>query len=258
MSRFEAIGILVIIWHDSQERGVWKGPRDRIERFIPVNRASRPEIFNALVEHEYVSLCPDGEYVIHGNRKHIEAIEEKKHAGSEGGRKSGKVRSGQIPNKNADDEALASTAEADASSAEPNTIQCSSIHSSSTQGNTKQSNTEKRSFDLESAYRRYPRKEGKSKGLKKLRGEIKTAEDFERLIVAIENYAVSRRHQEAQFTKHFSTFASEWRDWIDYKPSDSPANTPTPNNPAYRRMAGNQHALNEALKMIGEGDEQAS
>lgn len=112
-------------------------------------------------------------------------------------------------------------------------------------------------FDFESVYRRYPRKIGKTKGFKKLKTDIRTQEDFERLIVAVENYAVSRRDQDSQYTKHFSTFVGEWRDWLTFVPSDNPA--PTPNNPAYRRMAGNQHALNEALKAIGEdGDEQAS
>lgn len=111
-------------------------------------------------------------------------------------------------------------------------------------------------FDFESVYRRYPKKIGKSKGIKKLATEIKTLEDFEKLIVAVENYGQSRRGQDPKYTKHFSTFANEWRDWIEFTPEPSlPA---TPNNPAYRRMAGNQHALNEALKSIGESDDQAS
>lgn len=111
------------------------------------------------------------------------------------------------------------------------------------------------SFDFESAYRRFPRKEGKSKGLKKLKSEIKTPEDFEKLIQAIENYAMSRRGQDPQFSKHFSTFASEWRDWIDFSPGTLPA--PTPQTPAYRRMAGNQQALSEALAALEARDEQA-
>jgi hypothetical protein len=109
-------------------------------------------------------------------------------------------------------------------------------------------------FDFESAYNRFPRKEGKSKGIKKLQTEIKTQEDFDRLVTAIENYAASRRGQDQTFTKHFSTFVSEWRDWIDYKPSDAPPQ-PYHSNPAYRRMAGNQAALAEALAAMEGVDE---
>lgn len=111
-------------------------------------------------------------------------------------------------------------------------------------------------FDFESAYRRYPRKDGKSKGIKKLRAEIKVAEDFEKLVLAIENYSSSRRGQDSQFTKHFSTFASEWRDWIEYTPDPSPP--ATPNNTAYRRMAGNAAALETALAALGDKNETPS
>lgn len=70
-------------------------------------------------------------------------------------------------------------------------------------------------FDLESVYRRFPRREGKSRGLKKLKSEIRTLADFEQLVVSVENYAASRRGEDPKFTKHFSTWVAEWRDWIE-------------------------------------------
>lgn len=109
-------------------------------------------------------------------------------------------------------------------------------------------------FDLESIYRRYPRKLGKSKGIGKLEKEIRSQEDFEKLIVAVENYAASRRNQDPQYTKHFSTFVSEWRDWVAYTPEPQPM----PDNSATRRLRGNQYALEQALASIGGDDEQAS
>jgi hypothetical protein len=69
-------------------------------------------------------------------------------------------------------------------------------------------------FDLESAYRLYPLKKGKTKGLQRLAKEIETEEDFQALLAAITKYS---RDDEVKrgFIKHFSTFASEWRDWLD-------------------------------------------
>jgi hypothetical protein len=62
----------------------------------------------------------------------------------------------------------------------------------------------------------YPRKVGKEKGMKKLAREVKTPEDLLDLERAIKNYAKDRAGNEAQYIQHFSTFAGEWRDWVDY------------------------------------------
>lgn len=76
---------------------------------------------------------------------------------------------------------------------------------------------EQPSFDLERLYAKYPRKLGKQKGLTKLKTQIKTQADFENLEAAIERYGAfcSRSKTEPQFIKHFSSFVSEWRDWLD-------------------------------------------
>lgn len=59
----------------------------------------------------------------------------------------------------------------------------------------------------------YPLKKGKTKGVEKLSKEIKTDEDLENLKVAIANYSKTIKNPE--YIKHFSTFATEWKDWID-------------------------------------------
>lgn len=72
-------------------------------------------------------------------------------------------------------------------------------------------------FDFSNLYASYPRKEGKSLGLRKLKSAIKTLEDFEDLKKAIDNYSkhCQKAGTEKQYIKHFSTFVSEWRDWLD-------------------------------------------
>lgn len=59
----------------------------------------------------------------------------------------------------------------------------------------------------------YPLKKGKTKGVEKLSKEIKTDEDLENLKLAIANY--SKTINDPKYIKHFSTFATEWRDWVD-------------------------------------------
>lgn len=59
----------------------------------------------------------------------------------------------------------------------------------------------------------YPLKKGKTKGVEKLSKEILTDADLENLKLAIERY--SKTITDPKFTKHFATFASEWRDWLD-------------------------------------------
>lgn len=71
--------------------------------------------------------------------------------------------------------------------------------------------------DLESAYQLYPRKEGKSDGLRIARAQIKTPQDLANLKTAIERYRAKLKVEGKgpEFIKHFSTFMSTWRDWLD-------------------------------------------
>lgn len=86
-TRAETIGTLVLFWHDTQERGIWKASKEELLKFIPFKgRDHREEILQALIDNDYVSPCQDGEFVVRGNRKHIEAFEERREAAAEGGR----------------------------------------------------------------------------------------------------------------------------------------------------------------------------
>lgn len=72
-------------------------------------------------------------------------------------------------------------------------------------------------FDFEKVYEGYPRKVGKSKGLERCAAQIKTPEAYRDLVTAVERYTAhcKAKGTEEKFIKHFSSFMSEWRDWID-------------------------------------------
>jgi hypothetical protein len=136
LSRVETIGMLVIFWHDSQEREIWEGTREEITRFIPVAKKERGVYFDALLENDYISeTATEGLFVIRGNRKHVEALGERRDAAAEGGRaKARKIK------ENKASLALGSEVLPPAKSALPNALQ----------SNTKQSNSEKKESGADS------------------------------------------------------------------------------------------------------------
>lgn len=82
---------------------------------------------------------------------------------------------------------------------------------------------EKENFELKilNLYEtKYPLKKGKKKGVEKLSKEIKSELDFMNLEKSVNNYAEEIRlnDTEPRYIKHFSTFASDWSDWIDFVP----------------------------------------
>lgn len=70
---------------------------------------------------------------------------------------------------------------------------------------------------LEVAYQLYPRKLGKSQGIKVAMKSIKTKEDLEKLKLAIGKYRahIEREKTEAKFVMYFSTFMNQWMDWLE-------------------------------------------
>jgi len=70
-------------------------------------------------------------------------------------------------------------------------------------------------FDFASLYNKYPRKEGKSRGLKICKIQIKSEAEYDDLSLAIDNYVeYCSKLKDSQYIKHFSTFMNEWRDWV--------------------------------------------
>jgi hypothetical protein len=76
---------------------------------------------------------------------------------------------------------------------------------------------------LELVYRAYPRKQGKSKGMKVAWRDLKTPSDVESLFTAIRNYRafLEKNHTSSQYVLMFSTFMNQWEDWLDLEHGSS-------------------------------------
>lgn len=70
---------------------------------------------------------------------------------------------------------------------------------------------------LEEAYQLYPRKIGKSPGMRIAMRSIKNKNDLENLKLAILKYRahIEREKTEAKFVMYFSTFMNQWMDWLE-------------------------------------------
>lgn len=70
---------------------------------------------------------------------------------------------------------------------------------------------------LISIYSMYPRKMGKSAGLKKAQSQFKTMEDLAKLEKAVSRYIkhLIKEGTEKQYILYFSTFMSQWEDWLE-------------------------------------------
>ncbi len=75
--------------------------------------------------------------------------------------------------------------------------------------------------DLEAVYRRYPRKDGKSPGMKIARRDITTRALLDDLRRAVGNFAgvMAEEGREAKYIMHFGTFMGRWRDYLEVAPS---------------------------------------
>lgn len=173
----------------------------------------RERLHHKLITCEFVVLT-EGGYYISGAIKHFQWIK----IASDKGKKSGAMRIA----KSHIDEMNRTAVEPQLNRGGTSSLLfsaplCSALLNSKRKNNTCSPNGERKSFDLDKIYQTYPRKQGKSSGLRKLKGMIKTSEDYESLKIAIERFVEFHRskHTEPQFIPHFSTFVNQWRDWLD-------------------------------------------
>lgn len=75
------------------------------------------------------------------------------------------------------------------------------------------------SFDFESLWAKYPRREGRKEAEKHFKASIKEAKDWLDIQNAMDCYLTHLRANktEPQFVKMGSTWFNNWRDWVNYK-----------------------------------------
>lgn len=134
--RTTSLGVLVILWHESQEALAVDATRDQIIEWIDSDEDAY-KIFDALVAAKYLTENEDGSFEIRGNAKHVEAMQKMQDGAKSGGRKSGAVRRTKTPPKN-EGGVQEERTPVEANSLHGMALQGSSIHGSSSQGNTKQ------------------------------------------------------------------------------------------------------------------------
>jgi hypothetical protein len=104
-------------------------------------------------------------------------------------------------------------------------------------------------FDFEPLYERYPNKQGKAKGIAKLKALVKTEAEFQAVLRGLECFIrdEKRKGTETRFYPHFSTWVNGKR-WEDYPaPAASEAVKGAEAHPAERRLTAlEQIKLDEA------------
>jgi hypothetical protein len=97
-------------------------------------------------------------------------------------------------------------------------------------------------FDFEVVYAKYPRKEGKADGMRAAKRKIKSDEQYQKLLIAVENYAKSTTVLEG-YVLLFSTFINGR--WLDYV-----------NGPIVKAVPRNghigQHNIDEEIHVAGD------
>jgi hypothetical protein len=136
-TRHEGIGVLVLFWHDTQEKLISEGSKAALMQCIPLKNEMRETMFKALLDNSYITLETDGSYLIRGNKRHIDAILSKKNAGQKGGLQKAK----NLRKTNRSKQTVADGRSAVPNSMQFNAIQFNAIQPNSIQTNSKQNKT---------------------------------------------------------------------------------------------------------------------
>ena len=193
-SKFTALGILITAW-DLAHFWFLKAPNS----LIPPEEWKKKNIPEAIFESGLAERMDGGVYV-KGTKAHCKYLEFRSDAGKRGAAKTNEILHGKR---------------------RQNTPSYSSSFSLSSSDSKNKNNIAQQ---VDRVYQElYPRKIGKTKGVKKLAREIKTPEDLASLEAAVKNYASHCAGRDKEFIKHFSTFAGEWRDWIKVEASSQTA-----------------------------------
>ncbi len=240
----EAAGTVACLWTDSQDISETKGTRADIIDWAHLFGLPDEEVtrwIDGLVRARFLTAMPDGTFSINGNDVQIQSrdLYLSRTAKATAAAKAKRDRERELLQAATDPSPIRDGSVTDPSRTLDGS-QCNAI-----QDNAKQSNEKKKRAPLGAAecarvFAAYPHRDntGKSKGLAILQRNLPPGE-LESAIQAAQNYAEyvkaeARRRGAAwdpSFVKMFSTWVSEWRDWVKYEPPKravSPAFSPPP------------------------------
>lgn len=205
----QALGAMVMAWSSAQKYWLVNGVG------IPIPEWEKSKLNNSIIECGLAEIR--GEFVyIKGSENQFAWINQKSEAGKRGGEASGKAKREII-----EESGYRSVTERNG--AKPLTL--TPTLTLKTKNNTNAQNektkpSNPRSLTLtdnliDQIYQKYPRKDGKIRGYATLRKVL--VSELPNLTQAVDNYNAhhQRKKTHPDYLKLFSTWANEWRDWVD-------------------------------------------
>lgn len=183
------------------------------ERLIPISEWKRQECDDKLIEFGLAELRPNGIYVS-GSENQFAWLIQKQEAGKKGGRPKSNISPAE--------KAGGYRAKAGESGSNPPTLTLThnkELKNMSAPNGSDDTTTE---LDLELIYQEYPKRKGnpqKEKGMKRLKGLVKTPADYELALKAVRGYRqhlASTREIGTSYVKMFSSFWDPHGDWKAY------------------------------------------
>lgn len=225
INHFEMLGRLACLWRESQAAEV----HTTIERDIivwlgfdvdtaPSNLIEALLIFGFIHRNEHAQTAQNSAHLcIKGNKKHIDAIAQKRESAALGGA----ARQAQVRKNLENSTQIKHPAEHPAELvAQLSTVQYSAVQEElpKVEESDSRSIREHIAQQVERVYQIYPRKEGKLRGMKILKSL--TMGQLEKFEMAVKNYANSVRGRDVQYIKQWDTFCRNWEDYVDFKPTN--------------------------------------
>jgi len=237
VDREHALGKLQLGWYEAAERHSSLFTEARLAVVLKQTKQRAKQLFEALEAAELGEQieCDDGEILLRlrgcddRNNWLEELSQKRREAGAKGGKQSGISRSKQT--KQTSKQALKQTR----SGARSTTLHTDTIHSH------KDTFSLSLGASLESVYARYPKKQGKAKGLAAAKAKVKTPEDLEQLRAFVERMAKDWAGHDTTYCPQWSTFVSQerWRDDEPLVPSQ-PRLTGRAGKPAVGGLSGDE------------------
>lgn len=209
----KADGLAIEAWRLAQE--FWKHER----KLVPLTHFDALEDSQCLIDAGLAEVRGSEVYV-RGSSQYLEWVREQRENAASAGRASAQRPRDEKGRLLPKVQQVTNETPATSSEVQPSVSGSGSIKENTIEHRKRYSRV-KSDFDLEKLYKEYPRKKGKTPGLKKLAKEIKTEADYLALAEAIKNYAADSAGKDAQYIQFFSTFAGQWRDWIQIEQDNS-------------------------------------